>query len=494
MEATEVKKRVLLVEDEAIIAMATSLELNDSFIVLSVGSGERAIEMIRSQQEDIDLILMDIDLGKGIDGTEAAKEILQIRNIPIIFVSSHSEKDIVRKTESITSYGYVMKSSGIHILAASIRMAFRLHEAHNRIREKNSELQVAYNKLESANLQLIQSEKELLDRENEIKTSGERFRNTLDSMIEGCQILGYDWHYLYINESGANYGKKKVEELIGRSIFEVYPGIETQDLFFTLDEAMKTRTHCQKEMEFIHTDGTKSFFEFSIQPIKEGLFILTYEITERKLAENKLQNLIQLKETLMKELQHRVKNTLAIVSSLLSLEASKLDDEAAQKIFQNAQTRIMTMAGIYEMLYSKAESEFQNVDLDGYIQNLCKTLLEVCNVENRIQIHCDLDATKADLKNTVLICLILNELITNSIKHAYNEQETGSIYVSLKKEGTSAILTVQDSGKNHPTGNPTTQKGIGLSLVKILAEQLGGKLERSAPPEFTISLRFAVLP
>ncbi len=493
MEATEVKKRVLLVEDEAIIAMATSLELNDSFTVLSVGSGERAIEMIRSQQEDIDLILMDIDLGKGIDGTEAAKEILQIRNIPIIFVSSHSEKDIVRKTESITSYGYVMKSSGIHILAASIRMAFRLHEAHNRIREKNSELQAAYNKLESANLQLIQSEKELLDRENEIKTSRERFRNTLDSMIEGCQILGYDWHYLYINESGANYGKKKVEELIGRSIFEVYPGIETQDLFFTLDEAMKTRTHCQKEMEFIHTDGTKSFFEFSIQPIKEGLFILTYEITERKLAENKLQNLIQLKETLMKELQHRVKNTLAIVSSLLSLEASKLDDEAAQKIFQNAQTRIMTMAGIYEMLYSKAESEFQNVDLDGYIQNLCKTLLEVCNVENRIQIHCDLDATKADLKNTVLVCLILNELITNSIKHAYNEQEAGIISVSLKKEGTAAVLTVQDSGKNHPSVNPT-QKGIGLSLVKILAEQLGGKLERSSPAEFTISLQFAVLP
>jgi PAS domain S-box-containing protein len=125
---------ILLVEDEAIIAMAESKELEHwGYKVVTAYRGEDAIELSRTTP--IDLILMDIDLGRGMDGTEAARRILAERDVPVIFLSSHSEPDVLSRTEEITSYGYVVKNSNYTVIDASIRMAFRLHDAYRRERE-----------------------------------------------------------------------------------------------------------------------------------------------------------------------------------------------------------------------------------------------------------------------------------------------------------------------------------------------------------------------
>src|SRR6056297_4335055 len=124
------KKTVLLVEDEVIIAMMEKMEMEKyGYIVHHVTNGENAVQTILKEDFKIDLILMDIDLGSGIDGTQAAAEILKHKDIPIVFLSSHTEPEVVEKTEKITSYGYVVKNSGIVILDTSIKMAFKLFEA-----------------------------------------------------------------------------------------------------------------------------------------------------------------------------------------------------------------------------------------------------------------------------------------------------------------------------------------------------------------------------
>lgn len=126
------KKRILLVEDEAIIAMTQKMSLQKwGYEVLTVHNGEKAIETALAD-ETIDLILMDIDLGRGMDGTEAAERILQGRDIPVVFCSSHTEPEVVEKTEKITSYGYVVKSSSITVMDASLKMAFKLFESNRR--------------------------------------------------------------------------------------------------------------------------------------------------------------------------------------------------------------------------------------------------------------------------------------------------------------------------------------------------------------------------
>ena len=130
---SETRKTILVVENEALIALDESemLEAN-GFRVIVAESGEEAVAAVRSDPS-IDLVLMDVDLGEEMDGTDAARVILAERDIPVVFLSSHTEKELVEKTDAITSYGYVVKDSGDVVLLASIRMAFRLHDAHTKL-------------------------------------------------------------------------------------------------------------------------------------------------------------------------------------------------------------------------------------------------------------------------------------------------------------------------------------------------------------------------
>jgi PAS domain S-box-containing protein len=131
----EAGKTLLLVEDETVIAMNQEMLLSGhGFEVITVADGESAVEMVRSRP-DIDLILMDIDLGAGIDGTTAATQILQLRELPIVFLTSHSERSVVQKVKGITRYGYVLKNAGEFVLLEAIAMAFELFDVVTRLRE-----------------------------------------------------------------------------------------------------------------------------------------------------------------------------------------------------------------------------------------------------------------------------------------------------------------------------------------------------------------------
>lgn len=141
------QKTILLVEDEALIAMATARRLQAyGYEVITVCCGEDAVDKALSTPA-LDLVLMDINLGPGIDGTEAAQMILRARDIPVVFLSGHTSPDVVEKTEKITSYGYIVKGSNETVLVASIKMAFKLHEAHQNNRAQRREIETAYQAL-----------------------------------------------------------------------------------------------------------------------------------------------------------------------------------------------------------------------------------------------------------------------------------------------------------------------------------------------------------
>ncbi len=121
-----------------------------------------------------------------------------------------------------------------------------------------------------------------------LRKSDERIRNSLDKLIEGCQIVGYDWRFLYLNDAAARQGRKPKEEFLGRTMMEVLPGIEDSDMFARLKQCMEERTMQHMENEFIYSDGQKGWFELSIQPVQEGIFILSIDVTERRHAEESL--------------------------------------------------------------------------------------------------------------------------------------------------------------------------------------------------------------
>ena len=120
-----------------------------------------------------------------------------------------------------------------------------------------------------------------------LKQSEERFRTTLETLNEGCQIIGFDWRYLYVNPKVVEHGRKAKSELLGRTMMEVYPGIEETKLFNSLRRCMSERVSQRFENKFTFPDGTIGWFDISIQPIPEGIFVFSIDITERKEAEEK---------------------------------------------------------------------------------------------------------------------------------------------------------------------------------------------------------------
>jgi two-component system cell cycle sensor histidine kinase/response regulator CckA len=124
--------------------------------------------------------------------------------------------------------------------------------------------------------------------EEAIRESEARHRGMLDNMLEGCQIIGFDWRYLYVNDASAGQGRRTKVELLNHTMMEMYPGIENTKMFSVLKECMEMRVPHRMENEFVFPDGTKGWFDLSMQPVPEGVFILSIEITDRKRMQEEL--------------------------------------------------------------------------------------------------------------------------------------------------------------------------------------------------------------
>ncbi|PKL15751.1 MAG: hypothetical protein CVV49_19820 [Spirochaetae bacterium HGW-Spirochaetae-5] len=189
MKNIELTKTILLVEDEAIISIITTKAVKKAgYNVITANSGEKAVEIV-SGGESIDLILMDIDLGAGIDGTEAARQILSVNNIPIVFHTSHSERDMVERVKGITRYGYVIKSSGDFVLESSIEMAFELFEAHKNLEKTVQSLMQSDDELHMKNQELAKLNEELNTTVEELEASNEEMAQINEELIQANKML-----------------------------------------------------------------------------------------------------------------------------------------------------------------------------------------------------------------------------------------------------------------------------------------------------------------
>jgi len=207
------RKKILLVEDEALIALSEQNRLErHGFSVITASSGEKALSAV-GKEPGFDLILMDINLGNGMDGTEAASRILEKIDVPLIFLSSHTERDVVEKTQGITSYGYIVKNSGETVLLASIDMAFKLFEARMRIQAQRMDIEAAYEEMQVANEELTLSQQELLDRERALQKE-QAFTEALFDSLPG---------YLYVYDDKGNLVRwnKQHETMTGYSAEEL---------------------------------------------------------------------------------------------------------------------------------------------------------------------------------------------------------------------------------------------------------------------------------
>jgi PAS domain S-box-containing protein len=248
------KKIILLVEDEVLIAMTEKMQLEQyGYAVRMVTSGEQAVEAVRTAP-DIDLILMDINLGSGIDGTQAAEMILHDHDIPIVFLSSHTDREVVEKTEKISGYGYVVKNSSMTVLDASIKMALKLF-ASRRLAE-----------------------------------------DTFDHALDGLCVLRAlrnqsgtirDVEFLKVNSACERHTGLAAEDIVGRTIRDVYPGQAADEVIRLVDDYLSGRRSGGQELYF---QPTGAWFRLNIFATRGDEFTaVVHNITERKKQEQYIQ-------------------------------------------------------------------------------------------------------------------------------------------------------------------------------------------------------------
>lgn len=217
---------------------------------------------------------------------------------------------------------------------------------------------------------------------------------------------------------------------------------------------------------------------------------MAYGITDRKEAEIKLRQSLSEKEVLLKEVHHRVKNNLQVISSILSLQTAHVDgDERILELLRVSRDRIRSMSFIHESLYQN--KDFSSIDLATYIDGLSRNLVMSYSLTGNIQLERDLKRVELVLDQAIPCGLILNELISNAFKHAFPNGRAGKVHIGSNLVGDQVSITIADDGAGLPEGFHTDKDGnLGLELVHTLVEQLDGKLEVKTGPGVSYLLTF----
>ena len=186
----------------------------------------------------------------------------------------------------------------------------------------------------------------------------------------------------------------------------------------------------------------------------------------------------EVKEVLLKEIHHRVKNNLQVINSLIRLQCAYTDDKVALELFDECQNRIISMALIHEKMYEA--HDLSNINIKEYVSELSQNLLRSYRLNQRINLDVNVSLEHLSLDTLIPLGLLLNELISNSLKHAFEGLEEGTIKIELDKdENDMFVLNIGDNGIGLPKDfSFNSAHTLGMELVVTLSEQLDGKIER----------------
>jgi two-component sensor histidine kinase/DNA-binding response OmpR family regulator len=580
------QKTLLLVEDDPFISLSEKISLEKyGYSVLIANSGERSIEIV-NQTPGIHLILMDIDLGSGIDGTVAAEIILKNHQIPIVFLSSHTEPEIVEKTERITSYGYVVKNSNITVLDASIKMAFKLFETQSALAKTSQLLEYTGELAKVGGWQVDLNTMKLswtlqtfkiadIEPPNEppleegINLFAPQARPIISEAIQIAIETGkpYDLQLPIITSKGRKawvqtqgfvetregkairlYGT--FQDITERRMTEIEIEKErrnneiiinsTNDLMWSLDLDYKLiKANSTFVNGFLKTTGVllksgdsllmrdlfpdeylaywKGFYDRAIAgedvvteiaiPTENvgaselwqmkfnpfytdehiiGVCCYGRNITESKQAEEKINLLLREKEIILKEVHHRIKNNMVMISALLKMQASSLKEKPVVEALLDAERRIQSMILLYDKLYQS--QDFSKTSFKEYLSRLVDDIIYNLYNSNEVEVIKKIDDFEIAPKRIQIIGIIINELLTNIMKYAFTDKKDALIEIDASLVKDKIFLKLKDNGQGIQQSK--IGSGFGLVLVKELVDQLGGTIQIETNQGTSVSVTF----
>lgn len=345
------------------------------------------------------------------------------------------------------------------------------------------------------------------------------FQMVLEAAPVGMMMVNSTGHIVLVNAQIENLFGHPRAALIGQTL-EVLVPERFRGRHPAFREAFLTAPRARpmgagRDLFGLRADGSEVPIEIGLNPLQtpEGSFVLSsvVDISERKRAEEERERLLvemrklnraledrgqalrgtlRERETMLQEIHHRVKNNLQIISSLINMQANQLDAGAGRDALDDCQSRVQAMALIHEQLYQSAD--YSRVSLSPYIAELARNIVRAAEgADGRIALHIEADGVALPVDQAIPCGLIVNELITNALKHAFPSGREGAVRVSLAHaDGGRVALRVSDDGVGvAPSLDLRATGSLGLRLVFALTEQLGGAavVRRDAGTAFEIT-------
>jgi PAS domain S-box-containing protein len=366
-----------------------------------------------------------------------------------------------------------------------------------------------YHELQKSHLEL---EQKVIERTAELAKSEERFRNTLDNLIEGCMFLGYDWTYLYLNESIARQAHTTKEKLLGRTMMESFPGVEGTKVFKGYMVTMEKRIPNHFEAEFLFPDGITNWFEFHAEPVPEGIFVMTSDITLRKQAETDriarqvAEQANRAKSEFLANMSHEIRTPLNAIIGFSDLLRSNISDAKQLSQVQTIQSSSKNLLSLINEILdlSKIEAGKMVIQLEpGNVMDVIReieTIFQKKAADKGIWFFVE---TEQFIPPLLLIDETrLRQILVNLVDNAIKFTDKGHVILTVDRKmredkKLDLILSVEDTG----IGIPADQHqrvfeafsqvkgaeerkyggtGLGLTITHRLVEMMGGSISLSS--------------
>lgn len=334
--------------------------------------------------------------------------------------------------------------------------------------------------------------------EKELRDSEERLKILFEHAPDAYYINDLKGNFIDGNKASENLLGFQREELIGKNFFKanILPYSEIPKATALLARNILGHSTGPDEFQLNKKDGSKVYVEIRTFPVKikrkTVVLGIARDITKRKQNEEKIKASLKEKDVMLREIHHRVKNNMQIILSLLRVQSREIQDEKTQDIIKQCQNRIMAMSAVHESLYSNGD--LAQIDFSLYLGKLTTHLLAMYkNGTNGIHLEYKVKNVFLNINSAIPCGLIISELVSNSLKHAFPGKRKGGILVNMhmNKKGI-YTLTVEDNGVGFPRGvDLQNTETLGLQLINDLTKQLKGKIEFKTKEGAAIKVTFS---
>jgi len=322
--------------------------------------------------------------------------------------------------------------------------------------------------------------------ERALRASEVRFYSFMNNNPALALIKDHDGRILYINNTSEQMWGLTPAECLGKTNAQLWPA-DVASRLDANDRAVLASAEASRTVEEVAriSRGPRQMLSFRFPFAEAGggelLGVISIDVSEQIRTQKALAAALAAKEVLLKEVHHRVKNNLQVISSLLTMQADSLEDPAVASALHESQQRVQCMALIHERLNKEDRSD--RLDFTGYVESLARDLFYCCGAEpERIHLGFELEPVLLPLSQAIPSGLILNEVLTNAFKYAFPAGRTGEILIALQCADDGLVrLSVSDNGVGLPAGfDWQTSPSLGLRIIEILRRQLDGSAQLQA--------------